>query len=59
MDEAVGAHPFVAGEAPTIADCTLFAAFKHAKLAEVTIDPAYKSLTRWYADFRQRPSAKA
>ena len=58
MDEAVGAHPFFA-EAPTIADCTLFAAFKHAKLAEVTIDPAYKNLTRWYADFLRRPSAKA
>jgi len=59
MDEAVGDRPFVAGETPTIADCTLFAAFEHAKLAEVTIDTAYKNLTRWYTDFRQRPSAKA
>ena len=28
-------------------------------LADVTIDPAFENLTRWYTDFRQRPSAKA
>jgi glutathione S-transferase len=59
MDEAVGERPFVAGERPTIADCTLFAAFEHAKLANVVIDPGHKNLMRWYAAFQQRPSAKA
>jgi glutathione S-transferase len=59
MDDAVGERPFVAGQRPTIADCTLFAAFEHAKLAEVEIDPTYRNLTRWYNEFRQRPSARA
>jgi glutathione S-transferase len=59
MDEAVGDRPFVAGDRPTIADCTLFAAFEHARLAEVEIDPACRSLARWYEDFQKRPSAKA
>ncbi len=59
LDEAVGERPFVAGDRPTIADCTLFAAFEHAKLANVVIDPCHKNLMRWYAAFQQRPSAKA
>lgn len=59
MDEAIGKSPFVAGQNPTIADCTLFAAFEHAKLANVEIDPAFANLMRWYASFRQRPSANA
>jgi glutathione S-transferase len=59
MNEAIGSRPFVAGERPTIADCTLFAAFEHAKLADVTIEPAFENLTRWYRDFQERPSAKA
>jgi glutathione S-transferase len=59
MHEAIGDRPFVAGHRPTIADCTLFAAFEHAKLADVAIDPAFNNLTRWYGDFRKRPSAKA
>jgi glutathione S-transferase len=59
MDGAVGDRLFVAGERPTIADCTLFAAFEHAKLAEVTIEPSYGNLARWYSNFLERPSAKA
>lgn len=59
MDDAIEERAFVAGPNPTIADCTLFAAFEHAKLANVAIDPAYGNLTRWYALFRKRPSAKA
>ena len=59
MDDAIGERPFVAGPNPTIADCTLFAAFEHAKLANVEMDPAYRNLARWYEDFRKRPSAKA
>ena len=59
MDDAIGERAFVAGPNPTIADCTLFAAFEHAKLANVEIAQAYRNLTRWYEDFRKRPSAKA
>lgn len=58
MDDRVGSSAFVAGPRPTIADCTLFAAFEHAKLAEVEIPAEYENLTRWYAAFSQRPSAR-
>jgi glutathione S-transferase len=59
MDARIGSNPFVAGDRPTIADCTLFAAFEHAKLAKVAIDERYANLTRWYRAFSERPSARA
>jgi glutathione S-transferase len=59
MDARIGSSRFVAGDRPTIADCTLFAAFEHAKLAKIPIDPCYENLTRWYGTFAARPSAAA
>jgi glutathione S-transferase len=59
LDAKIGAHPFVAGEQPTIADCTLFAALEFAEFAQVALDPACSNVARWYAAFKQRPSAQA
>jgi glutathione S-transferase len=59
MDERVGGSTFVAGERPTTADCTLYAAFEHAKLANVEMDPSCKNLMRWYENFKRRPSSQA
>ena len=46
---------------PSIADCTLLAALEFAEFAQVAIDPAhtYSNVVRWYAAYRQRPSAQA
>jgi glutathione S-transferase len=52
-------RPFVAGERPTIADCTLAAAFQFARFGTVDIDPSFQHLTRWEARYRERPSAKS
>lgn len=57
LDARVGDSPFVAGRAPTIADCTLFAAFFFAGFGKVEIDPAFTNLHRWYREFSARPSA--
>jgi glutathione S-transferase len=57
LDSEIGDQPFLAGARPTIADCTLFAAFGFARFGEVEIDPAYRNLARWSAEFGQRPSA--
>ncbi len=59
MDARVGNRPFVAGDRPTIADCTLFAAFEHARRADMELETGYENLARWYAAFRHRPSADA
>jgi glutathione S-transferase len=59
LDAEIGGRPFAAGDHPTIADCTLYAALEFAEFAGLQLDPAYKNLTRWYADFKKRPSASA
>jgi glutathione S-transferase len=48
-------RPFVAGELPTIADCTLQAAFQFARFGKVEIDPAFRHLARWDRAYRERP----
>ena len=59
LDKMVGKGPFVAGARPTIADCTLYAAFDFAQFAGVPIDPECANLQKWYATFKERPSASA
>ena len=59
LDGKIGRRPFVAGERPTIADCTLLAALEFADFAQVEIDPSCGNVVRWYANFKQRPSAQA
>jgi glutathione S-transferase len=59
LDGQIGKHAFVAGERPTIADCTLLAALEFAEFAGVPLDPSFANVARWYADFKKRPSASA
>ena len=59
LDGIVGKGPFVAGARPSIADCTLYAAFDFAQFAGVPIDPECGNLQTWYAGFKERPSASA
>lgn len=57
VDSKVGSNEFVAGARPTVADCTLFAAFKLAEIGGVEIDPKATNLARWWKSFSARPSA--
>lgn len=54
VDERIGSQPFVCGDHPTIADCTLFGALRFASFGGVEIDPACKNVHRWHEAFRQR-----
>ena len=56
LDDEVGGRPFLAGEHPSIADCTLFGTWEFGRLFGFEFDPAYENLHRWHADFLQRPS---
>ena len=58
LDDRIGKGPFVAGERPSIADCTLLAALDFANFAGAPLDPAHKNVVRWYAGFKERPSAR-
>jgi glutathione S-transferase len=59
LDAAIGDRPFVAGDRPTIADCTLFAALEIARLLGVDPGARVPAVERWYAGFARRPSAAA
>jgi glutathione S-transferase len=59
LDAEIGRRPFVAGDRPTIADCTLVAALEFGEFAGVPLDPAFTNVARWHAAFRERPSAQA
>ena len=59
LDGRLATQQFVAGDAPTIGDCTLLAALEFAAFGGIEINPAYQNVHRWYADFKQRPSASA
>ncbi|MDJ0848676.1 MAG: glutathione S-transferase family protein [Myxococcota bacterium] len=50
---------FMAGERPSIADCTLAAALQFARLRGVAIDPGFAHVLRWDARYRKRAPAKA
>lgn len=59
LDSLLAERPFVAGDAPSIADCTLYATFFFAGFGKVAIDEQYAALHRWRKDFAARPSAAA
>lgn len=51
-------RPFLAGDAVTVADCTLAAAFQFARFRELPVLADAPRLQAWDARFRARPSAK-
>ncbi len=56
-DRLSDGRPFLMGERPTIADCTLAAAFQFGRFKKVEIPASYEAITRWDTAFRERPSA--
>ena len=52
LEERIGDAPFLAGERPTVADCTLFAALRFARFGGVEIDPACVRLHALVRPFR-------
>lgn len=58
VDQMIGERPFVMGERPTIADCTLFAGLAFGELFDLPVAPRFPNLHRWYVAFKERPSAR-
>jgi glutathione S-transferase len=50
---------FVAGDHPSIADCTLAASLQFARFGQVDLDPQWRHLLRWDAAYRARAVAKS
>ena len=57
LNTIIANNAFVAGNHPSIADCTLIAALEHGKNIKIH-DDKYPNITRWYQSFKQRPSFK-
>ena len=58
LEVAIGSDEFLAGEAPTVVDCTAFAIFQTARERfEQPFGAGHPSLDAWYKRFRARPSA--
>ena len=52
-------RPFLAGERPSIADCTLAAAFQFGRFGGVERPAGYARLERWDERYRARPPARS
>ena len=59
LNDRLSRTTFVAGEAPTIADCTLVAGLDFAAFGGVEIPTRFEHVHRWYQAFKQRPSGQA
>jgi glutathione S-transferase len=57
LSHELGARPFLAGDRPTIADCTLFGAWEFGRMFGVEFERELHDLHRWHEAFLQRPSA--
>lgn len=58
-DRLSDGRSFMAGEQPTIVDCTLAAGLQFARFGSVAIDPTYTHLLRWDAMYRAREPVKS
>ncbi len=52
-------RPFLAGDWPSIADCTLAAALQFGRFGKVELDPAYTNIVRWDRAYRERVPAQS
>lgn len=59
LDGQLADHPFVAGDAFSIADITAYIAVGFMKPAKLTVPPEMSNVLRWFAEVSQRPSAAA
>ena len=59
LEQHLGTRTFLAGEQPTIADCSVFALFQTCRhRLQLAFGSEYPRLDAWYARFVQRPSAE-
>jgi glutathione S-transferase len=58
LDAELAHNEFVAGDSPSMADCTLAAALQFGRFREIDVLDPFANLRRWDAAFRERPSAQ-
>ena len=59
LDERLSdGRPFLAGDRPTVADCTLAAGLQFGRFRQIEPGAGFEHLARWDAAYRERPAAK-
>jgi len=58
-DHLADGRPFIAGDRPTIADCTLAASLQFGRFGKFELPSEFENLARWDAAYRERPAVKA
>jgi glutathione S-transferase len=59
LEGTISDNEFLAGERPTVADCTVFSIFQTCRERfDQPYGSAHPRLDAWYKNFRQRPSAE-
>jgi glutathione S-transferase len=59
-EKGIDERAFVAGDRPTIADCTLYAGLRYGFDHDARLDlDRYRNVLRWYEQFGHRPSTRA
>ncbi len=58
LNQLLNKSGFVITNQPTIADCTLFAAFVHAQRVDIDLGAECKNIRHWHECFSQRDSVK-
>ncbi|MEN3976787.1 glutathione S-transferase family protein [Emcibacter sp. SYSU 3D8] len=59
MDREIGGKPFVAGDRPSVADCTLYAILDFGDYVGLKDADEFPNVVRWRKTFATRPSASA
>ena len=52
-------RPFVCGERPSVADCTLAAGLQFARFGKLELPGEHPNLERWDRSYRERPAARS
>ena len=58
IDKQIGDAPFAAGDAPSIVDCTLFAALLFGEIFGTAVTDDFDNIRRWRSAFGERPSSQ-
>ena len=58
LDAELTGREFLAGDRPTVGDCTLFAACEFGRFRELEIEKGFPAIERWYEAFQERPSTQ-
>jgi glutathione S-transferase len=58
LDDRLASTAFIAGDRVSIADCTLWAALTFGAIFGVELDPKFENVSRWKAEFAERPSTQ-